>query len=208
MPSLAVMNNFKKSVELPQLASDIAWGASAALPYSFVPSILAKVTNSKFDGWKGWFTAVFSTWALGAAFDIPQWRSGAWTLGTQHLIYAYDVLGKVNLPMWRFDDGSIGGARVREDAGKPNTLPTSRREFSALPQGADNRGYGVGDDSIQPGAILSTMPDGSQLVVYPDSDPEGMQEPMQTNGMNDYFETGQPAPQMRSLEAVDLYATM
>jgi hypothetical protein len=204
MPSLQLMNNFKKSIQVKELATDILWGASAAIPYSVVPSGLAKMTNSKFDGWKGWITAVLSTWALGAAFDIPQWRSGAWTLGTQHLMYAFDVLGKVNLEMWRFDDGTIGGG----SSSKPGQVPT--RPFAALPQGAANGG--MGDDGLQPGAVVMTMPDGSSSVIYPDSDPNMLQEPRQTfapgNGMSDYFNYGEPAPQMASLDALDYFATM
>jgi hypothetical protein len=30
MPSLQVMNNFQKSVQVKELASDIGWGAAAA----------------------------------------------------------------------------------------------------------------------------------------------------------------------------------
>lgn len=198
MPSFALSTNFKKSIQMQQVASDIGWGASAALPYAIVPSLAAKLTNSRFDGWKGWITAVLSTWAFGAAFDIPQWRSGAWSLGAMHLMYAYDVLGKVNLEMWRFDDGSIGASGGSRPASRP---------FAAAPQDFP---AGMSDNGLQPGATLMEMPDGSKMVVYPDSDPGQLQEPQQTYapGMSDYFPRGGEEPVMRALNPFDTAASM
>lgn len=198
MPSLALTTNFKKSIQGQQLAADIGWGASGAIPYALVPSLLAKLTNSRFDGWKGFITAVLSTWGLGAAFDIPQWRSGAWTLGTMHLMYAYDVLGKVNLEMWRFDDGSIGAS----GGSRPSARP-----FAAAPQDFPQ---GMSDNGLQPGATLMQMPDGSNMVVYPDSDPAQLKEPETTYspGMSDYFYAGQDVPALVSLNPFDTAASL
>jgi hypothetical protein len=200
MASLTVKANFLKSIQPKQLMEDVLWGAGAAIPYSLVPSLLAKATDSKFDGWKGFFTAVISTWGVGAMFDIPQFRSGAWTLGMQHLIYAYDLLGKANIEIWRFDDGTLGNGRSASAPG------------SGLPSGTRPR-QGVNDNAamMQPGAALMTFPDGSQIVGYPDSDPTALQEPVETyagngNGMSDFYMQGQAPGQMRNVYEYDQLA--
>lgn len=208
MPSLNVMTNFKKSMQMEQLASDAGWGALAAVPYAGVPSLIAKVLDTRMDGWKGWITAVLSTWTIGAIFDIPQFRSGAWTLGSMHLFYAYDVMGKVGLEMWRFDDGTIGAA------GGATGLPTGTKPKTFGANMPDNYGgYGVGDDGLQPGAQLVAMPDGSQYISYPENDPNYLQEPQeeyaqQPQGMNDYFMPGQTPQAMNALTAYDNMASM
>jgi hypothetical protein len=199
MPSLAVMTNFKKSVQMEQLASDAGYGALAAVPYAAIPSLVAKVLDTRMDGWKGWITAVLSTWSIGAIFDIQQFRSGAWTLGSMHLMYAYDVMGKVGLEMWRFDDGTIGASR-----NSATGLPTGGSAYPFQQEG-------LRDDGLQPGAQLVSMPDGSQYIAYPETEPMALQEPREEYaqpGMNDYFRTGQPQPVMAALNPFDEYASM
>lgn len=200
MPSLNVMTNFKKSMQMEQLANDAGWGTLAAVPYAGVPSLIAKAFDTRMDGWKGWTTAVLSTWSIGAIFDIPQFRSGAWTLGSMHLMYAYDVMGKVGLEMWRLDDGTIGASNS-SGAGR---LPSG----GAYPFQQE----GLRDDGLQPGAQLVAMPDGSQYISYPESDPNYLQEPTeeyaQPQGMNDYFMPGQTPQAMNALTAYDNMASM
>jgi hypothetical protein len=191
------MTNFKKAVQVEQLASDAGYGAAAAVPYALVPSLIAKLFKTRMDGWKGWITAVLSTWAVGAAFDIPQFRSAAWSLGSLHLMYAYDLPGKLGLEMWRFDDGTIGG--VQGSSGG-----------AGLPAGNSYQN-GLRDDGMQPGAQLVSMPDGSQYIAYPETEPMALQEPQEEYaqpGMNDYFRTGQQQPVMAALNPFDEYASM
>ena len=202
MPSLTVMTNFKKAVQMEQLASDAGWGAGAAASYALIPSFIAKVFSTNMDGWKGWITAVLSTWGTGAAFDIPQMRSGAWTLGSMHLMYAYDIPSKFGLNMWIFNDGSIGSSLPASAPGKT---------WGANLPADSNRNSYQGDDGLQPGAQVVMMPDGSQHISYPEDDPNYLQEPReeyaQTGaGMNDFFMTGQTPPMMKQLDPYDLHA--
>ena len=143
--SLSVRQNFKHSVSKNELTDD----ATALL--AVIPWILP-ATFFGLNGWMGLLVSFASTWGLGAAFNIPGLRRGAWALAAVQIVYANfsqqisDVVGK---PVWRFD--SNGGVV---------SLPTV--DVNSQTPGVQGLA-----SAMQAGASLQRMPDGTYGVAYP-----------------------------------------
>lgn len=158
-PSFKVIANVKRAFEPKVIRDDALWGATAVIPYFFVPTLVGA------NGWLGFALAVAGTYGLGAMFNVDAWRSGAVTLGLTHLCYTVFAGGIEKVmphPIWRLEGGGLNGL-----ADSP-TMP------------------------LQPGAAVTTTPDGYQIQTY-------RQIPESTGneaGMSDYYRgdnTAQPA---------------
>lgn len=165
--SLAIRQNFKHSVSKNELTDD----ATALL--AVIPWILP-ATFFGLNGWMGLLVSFASTWGLGAMFNIPGLRRGAWALAAVQIVYANfsqtitDVTGK---PVWRFD--TQGGV---------TTLPTA--DISTQSPGVQGLA-----GAMQAGATLQRMPDGTYATAYP--------------GIADRYVTGFPEQQLQGFYTND-----
>lgn len=157
-PSFRIYANVKRAITPKVIRDDALWGATAVVPYFFLPTLVGA------NGWLGFAMAVGLTYGLGAMFNVNAWRSGAITLGLTHLCYTVFAGGIEKVmphPIWRLEGGGINGLS----------------DSPSMP--------------LQPGASVTTTPDGYQIQTY-------RQLPEATvvqDGMADYYrgDTAQPA---------------
>lgn len=173
---MGLSSNLKSALTKNALIHD-AQGLLGGILYPLIPTILNQ------NGWTGVALALGGAWVTGAIFNLPGLRAGAMGSFATHVMYTHvnpsikDVLGR---PLFRF---------------KPNTVLVYRNPVTGEEET-------LGDDGLQANAQLVTLPTGEKVVGYnaqgmsdynlfpsPEA-PSGVNDYVNTNGMNDYVSTG------------------
>lgn len=177
--SLKVGANFKHSLTKPELTDDVTAALSAV-------TWVLPATLLKLNGWLGFAVSFVTTWGIGAAFNIPGMRRGAFAIGATQLMYTHGskfIEDTFSTPVWRFDDqgGLSGGVH-------------------------GVRGLGSLAAAIQSGAQMAVLPDGTQAVAYPGVNGWAQgSEPAQLRGLGAW--TGANPPGDKVAAATPMFST-